>query len=230
MAHLKARGAHLSNASHGFSALLKSAENAVRQPLPTRTSLPAIPALSTSSSDGELLSTPSHTLLPKEYADDGLLTRGRDPGTLPWEAETLPPLDAMVEKVTVEGSAPLQTSLRHLCMEYRDIFSMTVREQPAAVNPMEITVNYASWASPLTAFITHGGLYEWIRVPMGIKGAPSYFQNRMASKVLAGLIYNLCEVYLDDIIVHGRTETEFLHNLRTVFTRLRHFGITLRPD
>ncbi|NCX06361.1 MAG: hypothetical protein EBW68_11370, partial [Actinobacteria bacterium] len=83
---------------------------------------------------------------------------------------------------------------------------------------------------PLTAFITPGGLYEWIRVPMGIKGAPSYFQKTMASEVLAGLIYNLCEVYLDDIIVHGRTETEFLHNLRTVFTRLRQFGITLRPD
>jgi hypothetical protein len=27
----------------------------------------------------------------------------------------------------------------------------------------------------LTAFITAFGLYEWLRVPMGLKGAPSYF-------------------------------------------------------
>ena len=30
-----------------------------------------------------------------------------------------------------------------------------------------------------TAFVTCCGLYEWTRVPMGLKGAPSYFQQMM---------------------------------------------------
>ena len=44
---------------------------------------------------------------------------------------------------------------------------------------------------------------------MGLKGAPSYFQQAMATVVLAGLMYVICELYLDDIIVHGKTEDEF---------------------
>ena len=38
-----------------------------------------------------------------------------------------------------------------------------------------------------TAFIVASGLFQWMRVPMGLKGAPSYFQQQMANVVLAGL-------------------------------------------
>jgi hypothetical protein len=65
---------------------------------------------------------------------------------------------------------------------------------------------------------------------MGLKGAPSYFQQQMATKVLANLIYHICELYLDDIIVFGNTEVEFLNNLSRVFERLRKFGITVNPS
>jgi hypothetical protein len=80
-----------------------------------------------------------------------------------------------------------------------------------------------------SAFIIFMGVYEWLRVPMGLKGAPSYFQQQMATKVLANLIYHICELYLDDIIVYGDTEEEFLNNLSQVFERLRKFGITVNP-
>jgi hypothetical protein len=56
-----------------------------------------------------------------------------------------------------------------------------------------------------TAFMTHMGLFEWIRVPMGIKGAPTYFQEVMES-VLSGLTRSICELYIDDCIVFGRDE------------------------
>ena len=48
---------------------------------------------------------------------------------------------------------------------------------------------------------------------MGLKGAPSYFQGVLASIVLVGLLYFICELYIDDIIVYGRDEDEFLANL-----------------
>jgi hypothetical protein len=81
-----------------------------------------------------------------------------------------------------------------------------------------------------TAFITFMGVFEWLRVPMGLKGAPSYFQQIIATVVLAGLLYIICEVYIDDIIVHGPTELEFLKNIEEVFKRLRKHKITLNPD
>jgi hypothetical protein len=81
----------------------------------------------------------------------------------------------------------------------------------------------------LTAFITFFGVYEWLRVPMGLKGAPSYFQHAMATVVLAGLIGYICECYLDDIIVHGKTEDEYLENLEKVLKALKYSNITANP-
>ena len=65
----------------------------------------------------------------------------------------------------------------------------------------------------LTAFITWCGTYEWNRLPMGIKGAPPFFQFVMATIVLAELLYVICELYIDDILVHAKTEEEFCTNL-----------------
>ena len=80
-----------------------------------------------------------------------------------------------------------------------------------------------------TAFILFCGLYQFTRLPFGPKRAPSYFQEQMASVVLAGLLYFICEVYLDDITVYGATEDEFIANLRTVFVRLVSHNILLKP-
>jgi hypothetical protein len=65
---------------------------------------------------------------------------------------------------------------------------------------------------------------------MGLKGAPSYFQEAISTTVLGGLMYVSCELYLDDIIVFGRTEEEFVHRLSQVFQRFREYNITVNPD
>ena len=71
-----------------------------------------------------------------------------------------------------------------------------------------------------TAFCTHSGLYEFTVMPFGLCNAPATFQRLMES-VLAGLARDTCLVYIDDILVLGRTFEEHLQNLEKVFDRLR---------
>ena len=62
-------------------------------------------------------------------------------------------------------------------------------------------------------------------MPMGLKGAAAYFQQMLEMMVLEGLIGVACRVYIDDIIIFGRTKTELLANCRLVLERLRSFRI-----
>eukprot|EP01034_Spumella_vulgaris_P034740 gene34740-42849_t len=80
-----------------------------------------------------------------------------------------------------------------------------------------------------TAFITWMGIFVWNRVPMGLQPAASYFQYCMLMIVLAGLAYDICEGYIDDIIVHGQGEDDLLKNLRRVFERCRRYRIAFNP-
>jgi hypothetical protein len=55
-----------------------------------------------------------------------------------------------------------------------------------------------------TAFSTGQGLWQFTFMPFGLCNAPATFERLMES-VLRGLICDACLVYLDDIIVIGRT-------------------------
>ena len=50
----------------------------------------------------------------------------------------------------------------------------------------------------LTVFMAMGGLYQWTRLVMGLKGSGPYFQRSTSNTVLAGLVYHICELYIDD--------------------------------
>ena len=80
-----------------------------------------------------------------------------------------------------------------------------------------------------TAFLTFWGIFEWLRMPMGLAGAASYFQKIMTTIVLAGLIMIICEIYLDDLIIPATTEEELIHNFIIVLERFRKYGITINP-
>jgi hypothetical protein len=43
----------------------------------------------------------------------------------------------------------------------------------------------------------------------------------MQKKVLNGFVYEICEIYIDDVLIHGKIDAEFLRNIRRVFERLR---------
>ena len=84
--------------------------------------------------------------------------------------------------------------------------------------------------SEYTAFITQYGLFEWTRVAMDLKGSGPFFQCSMANTVLAGYVTRICEIYIDDVLIHGSTDNEYIDNTRKVLTRLRTKKVTANPD
>ena len=80
-----------------------------------------------------------------------------------------------------------------------------------------------------SAFITFMGIYEWNRLPMGLKSAASYFQQTIATRVLAGMIHVNCELYIDDALTWGETEDELIANMRMLFLRFRKYRVMLNP-
>lgn len=77
-----------------------------------------------------------------------------------------------------------------------------------------------------TAFCS--GQYQMTRMPMGLKTSPSSF-SRMMTIAMAGLNYNKCLIYLDDLIVFGRNLEIHNKNLQDVFERLRSVNLKLNP-
>ena len=80
-----------------------------------------------------------------------------------------------------------------------------------------------------TAFCTPEGLFEFTVMPFGLCNAPATFQ-RLMDMILAGLQWNRCLVYLDDVIIIGRTFLDNLTNLSMVFERIRQAGLKLQPS
>ena len=78
-----------------------------------------------------------------------------------------------------------------------------------------------------TAFCTTEGLFEFNVMPFGLCNALATFQQLM-DLVLAGLQWSHCLVYLDDIIILGRTFTEHLANIELVLGRLHQAGLKLQ--
>ena len=70
-----------------------------------------------------------------------------------------------------------------------------------------------------TAFATPEGLYEFVRMPMGLSNAPATFQRAM-NNIFAGLINRGVMIFIDDILVYSKTWKEHLALLREVFRRM----------
>ncbi|GBM48169.1 Retrovirus-related Pol polyprotein from transposon 17.6 [Araneus ventricosus] len=79
-----------------------------------------------------------------------------------------------------------------------------------------------------TAFTTGQGLWQFKVMPFGLCNAPGTFE-RVMETVLRILSSEACLVYLDDIIIVGRTFEEHLNKLRKVFQRLQKGNVKLNP-
>lgn len=82
---------------------------------------------------------------------------------------------------------------------------------------------------PKTAFSVEGGHYEFIRMPFGLKNAPSTFQ-RVIDNAHRELVGKICIVHLDDIIIFATSFQELIDNLELVFERLRTSNFKIQVD
>jgi len=83
----------------------------------------------------------------------------------------------------------------------------------------------------LTTFITPKALYQWKRMPQGLKTAPSIFQRRM-EHIFHHLIDQTEEgifVYIDDIFIYANSPEGLDRVTRAVFNAARKGGIRLSP-
>ena len=113
------------------------------------------------------------------------------------------------------------------------LFDRISAHQPDTFGVMDLTSGYhqaplALSARKYTAFLCFAGLYQFTRLPFGPKRAPSYFQKEMCSSVLTNLLYTICEVYLDDVLIYGSGPIQFLSRTRQVFERFRLRRIRLK--
>jgi len=80
-----------------------------------------------------------------------------------------------------------------------------------------------------TAFCTQQGWFKFNVMPFGLCNAPATFQCLLNS-VLPGLQWTRCLVYIDSIIIVGKTFEEHLHNLHQIFERLRQVELKVQPQ
>ena len=141
-----------------------------------------------------------------------------------------------------------ENSLR-MCIDYRKLNNKTTPDCQPIPRTQDILDNLRSqtWFSTLdmskayhqgyiseefqhvTAFSTPWALYEWVRIPFGLRNAPPAFQ-RFKNKCLGDLKDKICEPYLDDILCYAKSFDEHLRNLQQVLHRLKLCGVKLRAD
>ena len=78
-----------------------------------------------------------------------------------------------------------------------------------------------------TAVTTPFGLYEYLKMPFGLRNAAQTFQ-RFMDEVLRGLpaVY----AYIDDILIASNNKNAHMQHLKEVFERLSHFGLHINLE
>jgi hypothetical protein len=79
-----------------------------------------------------------------------------------------------------------------------------------------------------TAFITPFGLFEYLRVNFGLRGAPATFQKLMHS-IFREEILDILLVILDDLLIHAVDILQMIDRLDWVLTKLKKYGLKLEP-
>lgn len=166
--------------------------------------------------------------LVNEMERDGVI----EPSSSPWSSPVV-----LVKKK--DGST-------RFCVDYRKLNDVTKKDSyplPRIDDTLD-TLAGTKWFSTLdlqsgywqveiaekdkekTAFSASNGLWQFKVMPFGLCNAPATFE-RLMEQVLRGLNWKTCLVYLDDIIVMGKTFDAHLKNLAEVLQRISSAGLKL---
>uniref|UniRef100_A0A914E2D9 RNA-directed DNA polymerase n=1 Tax=Acrobeloides nanus TaxID=290746 RepID=A0A914E2D9_9BILA len=79
-----------------------------------------------------------------------------------------------------------------------------------------------------TAFATKSGLYQFTRMPFGLKAAPQAFVNMM--QIVKKDLPAACLIYLDDCVICGDSEEAHLNDISYFLQVLKKYNLKLRMD
>ena len=80
---------------------------------------------------------------------------------------------------------------------------------------------------PKTAIATPFGLFEFLRMPFGLKNAAQTFQ-RFIDQILRGFYF--CYAYIDDVLIASSSYDEHVQHLQMVLERFRKYGVVINPN
>ena len=133
-----------------------------------------------------------------------------------------------------------------LCVDYREINKVTPLDRhiiptlpqildnighAAVLSKIDLTSGFhqivvQQESRDFTTFLSPKGKYRFVRMPFGLKNAPSHFQ-RVMEKVLQP-VADCASVYIDDIVVFSNTWKEHITHLSRVLDCIRQAGLTAK--
>ena len=136
-----------------------------------------------------------------------------------------------------------------LCIDYRKLNKVTIADRFPMPNMMDqvfslhgtkffttldlvkgyYQVPLDPGSSECTAFSTSRNHYQFKRLSFGLKNAPGAFQREMQA-VLHGFSGNQVVIYIDDILILGKTLEEHLDLVERVLSTLEKAGMKVKPS
>ena len=131
-----------------------------------------------------------------------------------------------LNKITLSISHPLPT--------LETVFDCIGNSQAQFFSTLDLASGF--WQVPMdpktrhkAAFCVPSGIYEFNRMPFGLKNAPMSFQMLM-TKVLGKMNWKQALCFIDDILVFSPTFDQHLIDLEHLFQKLRAANLTLKPE
>jgi hypothetical protein len=129
---------------------------------------------------------------------------------------------------------------QRMCMDYRSLNDVTVKNKyplpriedlfdqmrgARVFSKIDLRSSYHQMRIrpsdiPKTAFSTRYGLYEFTVMSFGLTNAPAYFMNLM-NKVFMEYLDRFVVVFIDDILIYSKSESDHEEHLRLVLQKLR---------
>jgi predicted aspartyl protease len=171
----------------------------------------------------------------KELIDEMLVNEIIEPSVSPWGAPLVP-------RMKPDGSV-------RLCVDYRKLNEVTVPDRYPLPNMNDtlqmlhnvkiitlVDLRSGYWQLAVaeedrvkTAFVCEFGLFQFNRMPFGLRNAPACFQRAM-DQLRAQMPEVKMLAYLDDLAILSESVDEHIGHLKIVFDTMERFGLRLRRD